>query len=569
MAGGFLAPFVNNLSVTAGVGGTSSRTEFQVAEQGRLNAGVDYAIGGASPAGTMPLWWTRSLDHLPGWLADAELVKALHDARPRLQPAAFRVTGNYTSSDESRSNFLNPAASVRDTARRVDGRVNAWRNATSLEVKPFDALSARWEVSSTRDLVNYGDSTPTALAATNERARVLGLDAGLERDRAVTTSYTFAPQLQGWMRPRAELSTAYGQLRDPNSRILLREGDTTGALRLPRRVNAAQSLNGAVAFDLGRAAHAWTSDTSVLALLGRTLIPVEVSVTRTLSSSYDGTPRTPGIGLQFGWGGEETFLADHGFLATTATSNTQVALASGLRLPFGITLDARTQRLASRNWLRRPDRSQVVVDGDLVTLPDLSLRSTIRPRRLEGFLTSVTTSARLVATSQHSVLPSSVGGAPDIRVGRSLSYPISASFAWNDRGALTTGVSVATTHRVDSLPGSFLDAWSRDVGGDVTRSFKLPSQWELRSDMRARFAYQKTSTTSWVETTGPSATRSRLVDNGREAISFNADTDVAENLTFSLQGARIVTFDNNLNRRLTQMVLSAVLQISFFAGELR
>ena len=87
--------------------------------------------------------------------------------------------------------------------------------------------------------------------------------------------------------------------------------------------------------------------------------------------------------------------------------------------------------------------------------------------------------------------------------------------------------------------------------------------------MRARFAYQKTSTTSWVETTGPSATRSRLVDNGREAISFNADTDVAENLTFSLQGARIVTFDNNLNRRLTQMVLSAVLQISFFAGELR
>ena len=50
---------------------------------------------------------------------------------------------------------------------------------------------------------------------------------------------------------------------------------------------------------------------------------------------------------------------------------------------------------------------------------------------------------------------------------------------------------------------------------------------------------------------------------------FNADTDVAENFTFSLQGARIVTFDNNLNRRLTQTVLSAVLQVSFFAGEMR
>jgi hypothetical protein len=395
------------------------------------------------------------------------------------------------------------------------------------------------------------------------------VDAGLERERALTTSYTFAPQLQGWIRPRAEMSTSYGHLRDPNARVLLREGDTTGALRLPRRVNAAQSMNAAVAFDLAHAADAWAVDSGFLARLVRTLVPVEASVSRTLSSSYDGTPRTPGLGLQFGWGGEGAFLGDRGILATTASSNTQVALASGLRLPLGITLDARTQRLASRNWLRRPDRSEVIVDGDLVTLPDLSLRSTIRPRALEHLLASITASARLVATSQHSLLPGSAGGRPDARVGRSLSYPFSASFAWNDRGALTTGVAVATTHRVDSLPGSFLDAWSRDVGGDVRRSFKLPRDWELKSDLRARLAWQHTSTTSWVETTGLASLRSRLADNGRETISFNADTDVADNLTFSLQGARIVTYDNNLNRRLTQMVLSAVLQFSFFAGELR
>ena len=53
------------------------------------------------------------------------------------------------------------------------------------------------------------------------------------------------------------------------------------------------------------------------------------------------------------------------------------------------------------------------------------------------------------------------------------------------------------------------------------------------------------------------------------ALKLSADTDVAVNLTFSLQGARVVTFDNNLNRRLTQIVFSAVLQYSFFAGELR
>lgn len=569
LAGGWLAPLVNNLSASAGVGTNDHRTEFQVAEQDRVNAGVDYAIGGVSPTGTMPSWWSGAFDRLPGWLTGSEVMQALRNAKPRLQPAAFRATGSFQSEADHRSNFLAAAASARDTARRVDGRVHAWRNGASVELRPFDALSARYEVSSTRDLVRYGDSTATGVAATAERARVLGLDAGLERERAVTTSYALAPQFQGWLRPRVEFTTSYGHLRDPNARVLLREGDTTGALRLPRRVNAAQTLNGSLTVDLARMARAWASDSATLARVDRTLIPVEATVSRIVSASYDGTPRTPGLGLQLGWGGEGTFLSDHGFLATTASSNTQAALASGLRLPLGFTLEARTQRLAARNWLRRPDRSQVVVDGDLVTLPDLTLRTSVHPRSLERFITTITTSARFVAMAQHSMLPGPAGSAPDVRTGRSLSYPLSASVAWNDAGALRTAVSFATTRRLDSLPGTRTESWARDLSGEATRRFKLPAEWELRSDLRTRLAWQRTTATSWVETTGGTSFRSRIADNGREALSFNADTDVAENLTFSLQGARIVTFDSNLNRRISQVVFSAVLQMSFFAGELR
>jgi cell surface protein SprA len=567
LASGWLAPFINNVSATAGVGASDRRTELQVAEQGRFNAGVDYSIGGTSPAGTMPGWWTGLFDRLPRWMGDAEIFQSLRNARPRLQPAAFRTSGNYLSQDDSRQNFLAAAASSRDTARRVDGRVNAWRNATALELKPFDALTARYEISSTRDLVDYGDSTATALAATSERESVLGLDAGLERERALTTTYSLAPQLQGWLKPRFELMTSYGHLRDPNARLLLREGDTTGALRLPRRVNAAQTMSGVLAFDLARMTRAWVSDSASLARIDRTLVPLEASVSRVISANYDGTPRTPGLGMQLGFGGEGAFLSDHGFLATTASSNTQVALASGLRLPLGLVVEARTQRMAARNWLRRPDKTQVIVDGDLVTLPDLAVRSTLRPKWAEGFLTSLVTSARVVATAQHSTIPGYSGA--DARVGRSLSYPLSAAFTWNDAGGLVTSVSFATTQRTDSLPGTVTEALSREVGSEVRRSFKLPADWELKSDLRTRFAWQRTTANTWVETTTGSVFRSRIADNGREALSFNADTDVAENLTFSLQGARIVTFDNNLNRRLTQIVFSAVLQISFFAGELR
>lgn len=569
LAGSWLAPIVNHLSAVVGAGSAGSRTEFQVADESRVTAGIDYAVGGASPAGRMPAWWTTAFSHLPRWLAGAELVSALRDAKPRLQPAEFRASGNLVSSDESRSSFQAIAASPHDTARVVNGRVDAWRNSTAFELRPFDALSARWELASTRDLVHYGDSTATGAAATAERSSVLGIDAGLERERALTTTYTLAPRLEGWLRPRAGMSTSYGLLRDPNTRVLLREGDTTGALRLPRRVNAAQTVNGAIAVDLARTARAWVADSATLARLDHTLVPVELSVTRTISSAYDGTPRDPGLGLQLGWGGEGTFLGDHGFLATTATSNTQVAIATGLRLPFGIVLDARTQRLAARNWLRRPDRSEVVVNGDLVTLPDLALRATLRPGLLERVLASVTTSARFVATSQRSSLPGAPDTPPDTRTSTMLSYPLSASFAWNDVGQLTTSVSFSTTQRIDSLPGTRTDATSRDLGATATRTFRLPAEWDLKSGLRTRLAWQRTATTSWVTATGPSQLRSRLADNGRDAISFNADTDVADNLTFSLQGARIITYDNNLNRRLSQVVLSAVLQISFFAGALR
>jgi hypothetical protein len=33
---------------------------------------------------------------------------------------------------------------------------------------------------------------------------------------------------------------------------------------------------------------------------------------------------------------------------------------------------------------------------------------------------------------------------------------------------------------------------------------------------------------------------------------------------FTLQGSRVVTYDNNFNRRNTQLVLSTVLQVQFF-----
>ena len=192
------------------------------------------------------------------------------------------------------------------------------------------------------------DSTATGVVATGERSKVLGFDTGLERERVLTTAYAFAPQLRGWLKPRVDFSSSYALQRDPNSRQLLRLDDTTGAFRLPRRVNAVQSLNAGAQIDLTRVSSQWISDSTRLRQIGNTLLPLDISYSRTLSSAFDGTPYTPGFGLQFGLNDVGGFLRDHGILATTAGSTQQLSLSSGLRLPYGMTLTARifTSRFA-------------------------------------------------------------------------------------------------------------------------------------------------------------------------------------------------------------------------------
>jgi len=146
---------------------------------------------------------------------------------------------------------------------------------------------------------------------------------------------------------------------------------------------------------------------------------------------------------------------------------------------------------------------------------------------------------------------------------------INGSVTWNVGTGQMTSFGLGTTHRLDSLPGSIAESRSRDLNADVSRGIKMPERWKLKNDLRTRLSYQQSSAQSWVQNQSATAKRSRLADNGRQAINVNADADVAENLTFSLTGARIVTFDNNLNRRFSQIVFTAVLQVSFFAGELK
>ena len=567
---GWAAPIVNNLTLNSSIVTSSSRDEFSNATHSMFNAGIGYAIGGGPRTTPMPAWWTRIFDALPNWMSTSEFAQSMRNARLHTDPASFRFSSSYTKGDDERSSYSKPAASSTDTAAVVSSLTDYWNSATAVELRPFDALSARWEFSTLRDMRNYGDTSLASIAATNERSTFLGVAGGLERQRSISTSIDFLPKLKGWLRPRLNFSTGYAMLRDPNTSQVLHVGDSSSAIRLPERLNALQSLNTGASLDLARLVSAWTSDSVALRKLNNTLMPVDFNYSQTLNSAFDGTPYAPSLGYQLGFTNTNGYLLQSGMLASSAGSNAAATVTTGLKLPYGISLTARTQRMATRNWNSGIDTSQTIIDGEQLTLPDLTLRATYHPKALQEYITSFTANVRYILTHQRSSVPSISTLLPaDIRTSRIVSYPVGASIVWNDVGNLTTGFSVGSSYRVDSIPGSITDSRSHDISADVARSFKLPMEWKMKSSLRTRIGFQQTTSISDISNGLAPGSQSRLADNGRQAITFNADTDIADNLTFSLQSAQILTFDNTLNRRLTQVVLSAVLQIAFFGGEMR
>src|SRR5690606_35656058 len=118
--------------------------------------------------------------------------QSLHDATIRWNPTLVRFTSAYAKNETHRRSFALPVAVTNDTAREVLGLEDVWRNTAAIELRPFQTMSARFSVSTLRDLRDYGDSTGVAVLAGAERQRFLGLDVGMERERQLNAAISIA-----------------------------------------------------------------------------------------------------------------------------------------------------------------------------------------------------------------------------------------------------------------------------------------------------------------------------------------------------------------------------------------
>jgi hypothetical protein len=572
LEGSRYAPLFNNLSLSSTYVSTGARSEYQEGQSSNFTLGVDYNIAADPRAVRLPGWLDRAVAILPDWLLRTPPLAAFRNGEYRYAPTQFRINSAVARATDRRTSFARPAASDSDEGTRVDGLNFVWRNGTAIELRPARALNLRWDISSLRDLRDYGDTS----AASRGRSDLLGQDVGLERERSMRASVSFTPVVSPWIRPNISLGSDFTMTRDPNARTRVPTGPgTTGVL--PRRMSGTQSFGAGATVDIALGLQTWLGRLPLVAPLSRIFAPADIAYTRSLLSSFDRAADMAPLSYQFGLGGVDDFRSQNDELASSAGVTNALTIANTLTLPLGLSFQNRFQRTDTRNWTRRLQDSVSVIDGAQRIFPDANLLWNWRPpTALASYVSNVGARAGYRRTTRLTLAPAfGTSGAVDRASDHAQSYPLNLSVAWEILGGFTTAASYNVTLTESRRPGSLAEGETHDYGAELAKTFAPRRAWRLPGDLRTRVGFQRSQNESHVisqpsggsgATTGSS---SRLTDNGRYTFNIGADTEVSQTVTFSLTGARTVTFDQNFNRRFTQTVISAVMNLQFFGGNLR
>jgi hypothetical protein len=554
----------NNVTLSSVYASSNTRSEYQRGRANNLTVGLDYNIAPDTLATRLPGWLDRAVGLLPNWLLGTAPLAALRRAEYRYSPTLFSFSSAFAKGSNQRTSFTKPAASPTDTGRAVTGENHVWENKAAVNLQPLPSLNVRWDLSSLRDLRDYGDTTDAGRAARFARRDLLGQDLGLERDRTMHGFVAFSPRIIRWLSPTVSLGSQFTMTRDPNARSLVPVSPESDDVRLPRRINTSQVFNAGADLDLGTLLEAYLGWAPAVTPFARLVLPVNVGYSRTLLSSLDRAASMPGLGFQFGLGGVDDFRRQDGRLASSAGASNAFNVSGTLRLPGEILLTNRFQRNDTRNWTRRQEDQHIVTDGWLRIFPDISLNGTWRtPSSVARIVSSIGGQAGFTLTNRSSLTPSpTIGAEPDRTAQRVRSFPASVAAQWGVLGGFSTTAGYDLSLSTDLRPGSITDVTRRTYAAGISKTFGPRPAWKLPSDIRTNVNFLRQDTDGHVRSisTGNS---SRLTDNGRYEFSLSGNTEVSETMSFELTGSRIVNFDENFNRRNVLTVFSAVMNLQF------
>jgi hypothetical protein len=425
-------------------------------------------------------------------------------------------------------------------------------------------LSLNTDLTSTRDLRVYPDSTTIGRVAYNERRFLLGIPVGVERDRNLVTALSLTPTLAAWLRPRYLTNSNFILSRTLNSRDPVRAEGESGAFILPKTINNMRAHEIGVAVDIAQAIRPTSGDSGILGeLLGR-VRPVDLSTRLTRTSTFDLTTFEPSLEYMLALGPLENFLRQEDATALGASESRTANLTSGADLPLGfsftlshaLTRTTRFQRIGAvflptetrqREWPVGNVRWSHSFGGGPLSL--LAIGTAFRRR--EG-----------------NTVQGSLAGREGVSSAiESSSFTPDAQLSFRNGVSLTLGYSELDQSSLSNGNNTQLD--QNDLSGSLNYSFRLPrSLSRLRKQVRTSLNFTSTDALTCLEQRGQEECIV-ISDVSRYELRGGLDTDLMQTVSAGLQVGYSLNDVRHLSRRTSQISILASFQLSLFAGDYR
>lgn len=489
--------------------------------------------------------------------------------RVRLTPSAIRLRSGVVGSDAERFTYDVPVVRPTDTLPPTRSRVRQWRNSGGVNLLPVPGVQMSVDVASTRDLRDYGDSTTIGRLIRQGQASLFGWNIGIETQRTLGTLVNVTPRVAAWLRPRATLASQFTFTRDPNAPQAFREiGDTAGAFRVPAAFTNQRRLETGTQLDPRRLALAIFSDSAAVARwLGR-IGNIDLSYSRQRTSSFSRAGDFPDFAYQLGLGGMDAFRQTNGLVAASAVENAILTGGGSATLPLGVRVNATYRRTRGVFWALRATQ-QIPIHTISRDWPSGTISWSVTPSRsnLGRLLTSLTAQATFRRTEAVNEQPT-FGSATNVSVTSSSDRTLAPSLSLTWIGGVLTSFDATSNRTRRIAAGNLFKTDRSQQNATVAFAFRPPASLRWRSSIRTTMRYSVTENTTCLQSAGQ-AVCVPYVDSRQVQAQLTMDTDLPPNMSAGLQMAYILNDERQANRRNSQLVITAFVQLATSVGQLR
>ncbi len=556
LARGLLDP----LALTGSFARGNSRTELSSGSTNALNVAGAYnlILRRAGPV-------INLTGIVPGFLRNTEAGKALAKAQISLVPSTVRLSSGVVRDEGEFTSFQVPIARPADAALIPSLSLNhIWRNAAGVTWQPIGMVLLGGDLTSSRDLRRYSDSTTLGRLAGQSRRSFLGMDVGVERDRQFTTTFAVTPRLTSWLRPRFTSRSGFVLSRSLTSRPPVQiNGDTLGEFILPQTLNNSRINEIGASIDLSRLVRGAAGDSSRAGTIFSRVRPLDVSSRLTRNSTYDLAAFDPTFGYQLGLGGRDAFLSHQGTPAIGVGEIRVKSLSSGADFPMGISF---TLTYSETDALRFQQVSGAFRETRTLTRdwPNGTARWTQSFRNGPFALIGLGTAFRYrTGTTEQ---PTSSGPTTSGISSRSFGPDLQVSM----RNGLRLSLQYATTGSTQRNTASTTLTEDDQVYGQLSYAFRMP-EWLARSRKRIRttLSGRSSHSVSCLRGAVEEACANTVSETLNQELTARMETDIAQLFQGGVDFGYTLSEAKHLNRRISTMFLTVSFQLVLSAGEFR